>query len=151
MTEDDTNIINNDMRPIINEMGKEETPDVIKQVFVERVRANLHVCLCMSPVGDTLRIRCRNFPSLVNCCTLDWFSRWPEEALLYVSSEFLKELELPSDEVRASLAKMCMRIHTNVETQSERFWDELRRRVYTTPKSYLDLISLYINSLDKKR
>lgn len=151
MTEDDTNIINNDMRPIINEMGKEETPDVIKQVFVERVRANLHVCLCMSPVGDTLRIRCRNFPSLVNCCTLDWFSRWPEEALLYVSSEFLKELELPSDEVRGALAKMCMRIHTNVETASERFWDELRRRVYTTPKSYLDLISLYINTLDKKR
>jgi len=105
----------------------------------------------MSPIGDAFKRRLRMFPSLVNCCTLDWFSRWPEEALLYVSSEFLKELELPSDEVRASLAKMCMRIHTNVETQSERFWDELRRRVYTTPKSYLDLISLYINSLDKKR
>mmetsp|Transcript_30329 Transcript_30329/g.22076 ORF Transcript_30329/g.22076 Transcript_30329/m.22076 type:complete len:105 (-) Transcript_30329:4542-4856(-) len=103
------------MRPIINEMGKEETPDVIKSVFVDRVRANLHVCLCMSPVGDTLRVRCRNFPSLVNCCTLDWFSRWPEEALLYVSQEFLKELDLPSEEVRASLAKMCMVIHTSVE------------------------------------
>lgn len=151
MTEEDTNVINNDMRPIINEMGKEETPDVIKQVFVERVRANLHVCLCMSPVGDTLRVRCRNFPSLVNCCTLDWFSRWPEEALLYVSSEFLKELDLPSEEVRSALSKMCMRIHTSVEDASEKFWDELRRRVYTTPKSYLDLISLYINSLDKKR
>lgn len=115
LTEDDQSIINNDMRPIINEMGKEETPDVIKAVFVDRVRANLHVCLCMSPVGDTLRVRCRNFPSLVNCCTLDWFSRWPEEALLFVSQEFLKELDLPSEEVRASLAKMCMIIHTSVE------------------------------------
>jgi len=44
------------------------------------------------------------FPSLVNCCTLDWFSRWPEEALLYVSSEFLKELELPNDDVRSALS-----------------------------------------------
>lgn len=24
------------------------------------------------------------FPSLVNCCTLDWFSEWPEEALIGV-------------------------------------------------------------------
>ena len=44
-----------------------------------------------------------------------------------------------------------MLIHTSVEESSERFWEELRRRVYTTPKSYLDLISLYINTLDKKR
>lgn len=91
------------------------------------------------------------FPSLVNCCTLDWFSRWPEQALLYVSSEFLKELELPSEEVRLSLAEMCMVIHTSVEEESERFFGELRRRVYTTPKSYLDLINLYLSTLDQKR
>jgi len=105
----------------------------------------------MSPVGDALRIRCRKFPSLVNCCTLDWFGRWPEEALLYVSRAFLKNLELPSDEVRANLAEMCMQIHTSVESVSDQFYAELRRRVYTTPKSYLDLINLYLNTLDKKR
>ena len=27
----------------------------------------------MSPVGDAFRSRCRMFPSLVNCCTIDWF------------------------------------------------------------------------------
>lgn len=36
----------------------------------------------MSPVGETLRIRTRKFPSMINCCTLDWFSAWPKEALL---------------------------------------------------------------------
>lgn len=105
----------------------------------------------MSPVGDDLRVRCRKFPSLVNCCTLDWFSRWPAEALLYVSRAFLKNLELPSEEVRNNLAEMCMIIHTSVEEASDKFYDELRRRVYTTPKSYLDLISLYLNTLGKKR
>jgi len=39
----------------------------------------------MSPVGDQLRVRCRKFPSLVDCCTLDWFAAWPEEALISVS------------------------------------------------------------------
>ena len=44
-----------------------------------------------------------------------------------------------------------MQIHTSVESVSDQFYAELRRRVYTTPKSYLDLISLYLNTLDKKR
>ena len=148
---EDKDKILNDVRPIVIEMKKIDTNDVIQATFIERVRTYLHICLCMSPVGDDLRVRCRKFPSLVNCCTLDWFSRWPEEALLYVSRTFLKELELPSEEVRASLSKMCTIVHTSVEECSDRFWDELRRRVYTTPKSYLDLIALYLNTLGKKR
>ena len=105
----------------------------------------------MSPVGNDLRVRCRQFPSLVNCCTLDWFDRWPEEALLYVSRAFLKDVSLPNEDVREGLARMCMLIHTSVEESADRFYDELRRRVYTTPKSYLDLISLYLNTLASKR
>jgi len=46
---------------------------------------------------------------------------------------------------------MCMLIHTSVEEKSDKFYEELRRRVYTTPKSYLDLISLYTNVLEMKR
>lgn len=151
MQQEDRDKIINGVRPIIIEMKKIDSIDVINQVFIQRVRDNLHICLCMSPVGDTLRVRCRMFPSLVNCCTLDWFSRWPEEALLYVSSEFLKELELPNDDVRRALAEMCMVIHTSVEEESDRFFGELRRKVYTTPKSYLDLINLYLGTLDQKR
>jgi len=105
----------------------------------------------MSPVGDTLRVRCRQFPSLINCCTLDWFSRWPEEALLFVSSEFLKELPDVDETVRTGLARMCCNIHISVEEISTEFYESLRRRVYTTPKSYLDLINLYLKVLERKR
>lgn len=134
-----------------NQIKIEGSQDIILQEFVKRVRQNFHICLCMSPVGNDLRVRCRQFPSLVNCCTLDWFSKWPPEALLFVSQQKLIDMELPSDEIREELAKMCMLIHTSVEDASVKFYDELRRKVYTTPKSYLDLISLYINTLDKKR
>ena len=36
-----------------------------------------------------------------------------------------------------------MNVHISVEQMSERFYEELRRRVYITPKSYLDGIKLY--------
>jgi len=63
---------------------------------VERVREKLHTVLCMSPVGEALRIRTRKFPSMINCCTLDWFSSWSKAALVEVADKFLKEIELPS-------------------------------------------------------
>jgi dynein heavy chain, axonemal len=58
---------------------------------------------------------------------------------------------LPSEEVRKNIARMCMLIHTTVEDKSSEFYEKLRRKVYTTPKSYLDLIHLYVSSLDIKR
>lgn len=104
MLAEDKDKIQNDLRTVITDTRKVETNDQCNTLFIDRVREYFHIALCMSPVGDTLRVRCRKFPSLVNCCTLDWFSRWPEDALLYVSRVFLKNLELPSDEIRENLA-----------------------------------------------
>lgn len=42
-------------------------------------------------------------------------------------------------------------IHTTVEEKASEFFEKLRRKVYTTPKSYLDLIHLYVSSLEIKR
>lgn len=62
----------------------------------------------MSPVGSALRIRTRKFPSMIDCCTLDWFSAWPEDALYSVALKFLNDIELPSEEMKDNLAKLCM-------------------------------------------
>jgi dynein heavy chain len=40
-----------------------------------------------------LRNRCRQFPSIINCCTIDWFDRWPNEALLSVATKEFKANE----------------------------------------------------------
>ncbi|RHZ29129.1 hypothetical protein DYB31_003743 [Aphanomyces astaci] len=61
-----------DMRPVVKNLGLPETRDQCISTFVYRVRNFLHIVLCMSPVGSALRIRCRAFPSLINCCTIDW-------------------------------------------------------------------------------
>lgn len=73
------------IRPINAKLKRPEDPDTLYKTFVEGVQNNLHIILCMSPVGDALRVRCRKFPALVDCCTLDWFSAWPPAALVSVA------------------------------------------------------------------
>lgn len=49
------------------------------------------------------------------------------------------------------MSQMCVEIHTSVTDTAERFYSELRRRYYTTPTSYLELINLYLSMLGNKR
>jgi dynein heavy chain len=66
--------------------------------FLCRVKENIHIVMAMSPLSSSFSTRLRMFPSVVNCCTLDWFSEWPEEALLAVGKgqliDFLDENNL---------------------------------------------------------
>ena len=41
--------------------------------FVSRCRQNLHIIIAFSPIGNAFRNRLRQYPSLINCCTIDWF------------------------------------------------------------------------------
>ena len=52
--------------------GEDPTPDQLWNFFIDRVRANLHIILCFSPVGPKLNARTQKFPALINGCTVDW-------------------------------------------------------------------------------
>ncbi|KNC97013.1 uncharacterized protein SPPG_09508 [Spizellomyces punctatus DAOM BR117] len=140
-----------ELRAVARDKGLPEDRDSVYQFFINRVRDNLHIVFATSPVGETFRTRCRMFPSLVNCCTIDWFDEWPREALLSVSKRFLEFVDLGSDHMKEKIAEMCVEIHESVGELAKRFWAELRRRYYTTPTSYLELINLYIAMLQEKR
>ena len=75
--------------------------------FIQRVKHYLHIILAFSPIGSAFRDRLRLFPSLVNCCAIDWFTAWPGDALRAVAEKFLKEVSL-SDEVRPVLSQRPM-------------------------------------------
>jgi dynein heavy chain len=49
------------------------SPVALFNMFVQRCRDQMHIVLAMSPIGESFRNRLRKFPSLVNCCTIDWF------------------------------------------------------------------------------
>lgn len=83
MPKDELDMIINDMRPIMKaaQPGVPDTWDNLYAFFLNRVRDNLHVMLCFSPVGNKFSTRAQQFPGLINGCTIDWFLPWPEEAL----------------------------------------------------------------------
>lgn len=73
--------------------GMLDTRENCWKFFIDRVRKQLKVVLCFSPVGSTLRIRSRKFPAIINCTQINWFHEWPQEALISVSLRFLQELK----------------------------------------------------------
>ena len=119
--------------------------------YLNRVRNNIHICLCMSPIGDAFRTRLRMFPSLVNCCTIDWFMPWPEEALRSVAYDKMTVKDMGLGDHLPSVVDMFKVVHQVVEARSDEFLQTLGRRNYVTPTSYLELLSTYIGTLGEQR
>jgi dynein heavy chain len=148
--EDKDNCVNG-VRSEAKGAGVMDTRDALWDFYVNKVRATMHVVCCMSPVGEKFRNRCRRFPALTNCTAINWFFSWPEQALVSVADRFLAEVEMESSEVRDACAQHMSFVHTMVGGAAERYRTMERREVYTTPKSYLELIELYKSMLQTNR
>ena len=121
-------------------------------MFLARVKSNIHVVLCMSPLGDAFRARLRKFPSIVNCCTIDWFMEWPDEALQSVASRFMASANLKiAEEDEKKLMVFFQYIHQSIEKASVDFKNQAKRFYYVTPTSYLQLLTTYSRVLVLKR
>lgn len=103
------------------------------------------------------------YPAFVSCTTIDWFSEWPNEALLEVAERYLEEVSLgqpkPSiaksedgrqeggkdgkQSIRQDIATVFVVCHRSVVDMSARMLFEMRRHNYVTPTNYLELVSGY--------
>lgn len=90
-----------------------ETPDALTEYFYSKVKSNLHVALCMSPLGRSFKDYCRMYPALINNTTIDWFMKWPEDALKEVAAKYLSQIDLPAD-FKPGLAELCCYSHVTV-------------------------------------
>ncbi|KAF0872636.1 DYH9 protein, partial [Crocuta crocuta] len=136
------NIINN-VRNEVKSQGLVDSRGNCWKFFIDRVRRQLKVTLCFSPVGNKLRVRSRKFPAIVNCTAIDWFHEWPREALESVSLRFLKNTEGIEPAVKQSVSKFMAFVHTSVNQMSQVYLSNEQRYNYTTPKSFLEFVRLY--------
>jgi dynein heavy chain len=138
-----------EMRPIfIKECrGQIDTDQNVYQYFIDRVKKNLHIVLCFSPVGEQFRKRNLKFPGLFSGCTIDWFTHWPHQGLYSVADNFLKQINIEAQEgdndIKDRLAETFALIHESVENGCEDYFSRFRRRTYVTPKSYLSFLSSF--------
>ncbi|CAG9462434.1 unnamed protein product [Pedinophyceae sp. YPF-701] len=143
-----------DVRPVMRKAAPQilDTPDNLWSFFINRVRQNLHVMLCFSPVGEKFSRRAQQFPGLINGCTIDWFMPWPEDALVAVSQKFIGDFDMAcEDDVKAHLQQMMGHVHIYVTKACAEYFERFRRHVYVTPKSYLAFINGYQDLYSRKR
>ena len=164
MVEDICNLLNNGEVPnlfpleerikIIEEMSSytSGTPNEKYNFFVSKCKQNLHLVICMSPVGEAFRRRLRTFPALVNCTTIDWFLPWPEEALRSTADNHLKvQMKIDDLKIRSGLVDLSVDMQMRVAGLSTKYYQELRKYYYVTPTSYLELLSTFEKLLDQRQ
>ncbi|MEQ2203214.1 hypothetical protein XENOCAPTIV_026913, partial [Xenoophorus captivus] len=103
--DEEADMIVSSIRLELRGLGLIDSRDNCWNFFIERIKRQLKVVLCFSPVGFTLRTRARKFPALVNCTAIDWFHPWPQLALQSVSSTFIDKIPgLEVEDLKARLA-----------------------------------------------
>ena len=123
-----------------------DTYENLYSFYLNRVRDNLHLVLCFSPVGAKFARRAMQFPGLINGCTIDWFLPWPEEALTSVSAKFISEFDMACDgAVKDNLKLVMGHVHVFVTQACQEYFEKFRRHAYVTPKSFLSFIQFYKN------
>lgn len=126
------------------------SPLQILSFFIGRCKTKLHIVLCFSPIGSSFRIRLRLYPSLVNCCTIDWYDSWPEDALEMVAHYYMVKVNVP-DNVKSAAVIACKQFHVDARVVSTDFYNQFGRKTYITSASYLDLIKSFTTLTNKKQ
>ena len=144
---DEIMAITSDLRNtfIKERVGMEDTQDNLKQFFIDKVRDNLHLMICMSPMNPKFPVRARKFPGLISCPTIDWFLPWPADALVALSKAFIQNFTVEcTAEVKEGLMTHMGMVHSMVTEVCDEYFVKMRRKVFQTPKSYLSFIQNFM-------
>lgn len=133
------------------------TPDNLYDYFLTRAKDNLHMVLCFSPVnityyyffnqrlqktniyiihyiyicelqvGEKFRTRSLKFPGLISGCTLNWFWKWPIDALYAVSDHFLEGYKIiATPETKQQLVEVMGDMHNYINDMCVQYFDRYK-------------------------
>ncbi|CAD7937234.1 unnamed protein product [Amoebophrya sp. A120] len=122
----------------------EESVPNLYRYFLDRLRDNLHIILCFSPMNEKFPIRAQKFPAVFSAVSINWFLPWPPEALVAVSSSFLSKFDIDATkEHKQGLYALLGSFQAQVNDVCSLYFQRMRKHVYVTPKTFLCLIEFY--------
>jgi dynein heavy chain len=127
-----------------------ENPDLQTEWLYRRIKDNMHLSICMSPIGEKFRNYTRMYPALINNTTIDWFMPWPLEALTEVADRFIGIMEI-DQKFKSGLSQLSAYLHFVAQKEADDMKKELRRIFYVTPTNFVELLKGYDKIIRAKR
>lgn len=83
---------------------------------------------------------------------MDWFQRWPKDALISVANHFLSKYDIVcTEEVKKQVVQTMGTTHDGVAESCTSYFQKYRRSTHVTPKSYLSFLAGYKTVYSQKR
>lgn len=153
-TADEKNEVVENMRTLESQLDKslhtEGGSQELFDLFIRMVREKLHIVIGMSTYSPNFNSSLRNFPCILNCCTVDWFTLWPPDALHFVSHSFLKDIKFTPEELEGC-TKVSEFFHTSATVMADEAYDGETLFNCVTPATFLELNKLFRTLLESKR
>lgn len=126
------------------------SPKALYNFFVSLIREQLHIILCMSPMGENFRNCVRDYPSMINNCTINWFHTWPDDALEAVTCRFITEdvLEERDQSIAMQMLKEFQR--SSIQT-TEHFYEKHQICIYIPPVAFIDSVNLFTSQMRQRK
>lgn len=110
--------------------------------FVLKVKQNFHLIYSATPSGTGFTDKCSTYPAFINNFVVDWYNKWPEKALHIVADKFVLDEGL-NEKIGQPVSRIFVSSYCYIEDMCDRYYRELKRYYYVTPKSFLDFLGLF--------